>query len=174
MELKQIWAKKSLKLLLLLLSSLLIGTVSATVYSHMYIQGSGTILGGLNWQKGTLFPAGASIVGGTVENLDLSVRENASVTYTDCLRLVNDDNSTHTFGLAAAVTGGSFANFTTFNLNVSTGSDGSGQIASISINGGSASSLSITAGEILYVSFELVPLESANMGTVSFTITLTY
>lgn len=176
MDIKQIRGKKSLKLLFLLCTALLIGTVSAQIYSYMYIQGSGTITtGGLSWAKGATAPAGASVQGYTVTNLNLSILQNNFSNFTDCLRLINNDASGHTFSLVATVTGGNSTKFTTFDLVVSTTSTGGTGIAKISIkNSGTASGLTISASQTLYVRFEVDPLLNANSGTMAFTVKLTY
>ena len=174
MELKQIRGKKSLKLLFLLFTALLIGTVSAQIYSYMYIQGSGSITtGGLSWQLGSTAPGGASVVGYTITNLNLTTQQNTFRNFTDCLRLVNNDASSHTFSLQATLTGGNSTKFTTFDLAVYTLAGA--RIAKISIKTqGTASGLTIAASQTLYVRFEVDPLIGESSGSMAFTVKLTY
>jgi hypothetical protein len=166
--------RKSAKLITLAITSLLIAAVSAQVYSYMYIQGSGTITtGGMSWAKGNTAPAGAVIQGHTVTNLNLTVPENTFKNFTDCLRLINNDASNHTFGLETTVTAGNTTKFTTFNLAVYK-LDGT-RITKISVkNQESASGLTITASQTLYVRFEVDPLTGEASGYMAFTVKLTY
>jgi hypothetical protein len=174
MNLQAIRSKKSLKLLFLLFTSLLIGVVSAQIYSYMYIQGSGTInAGGLSWLKGDSAPAGASIVGNTVTDLNLTVKQDSPTNFTDCLRLVNNDGTDHTYGLETSVTAGSTSDFTAFDLVVYQSSGD--RIAKISIeNEESVSGLTIAGSTTVYVRFEVDPLIGSTSGYMAFTVKLTY
>jgi len=170
----QINYKKAAKLITLAVSTLLIATVSAQMYSYMYIQGSGTIsTGGLGWAKGTTAPAGSTVEGVYVKNLNLSITADTPMNFTDCLHLINNDASSHTFGLEATVTGGNTTKFNTFDMVVYH-SDETG-VSKISIkNGESASSLTIDGSETLYVRFEVDPLLGETTGDMAFTVKLTY
>jgi len=175
MELRQICGKKSLKLLFLLFTSLLIGVVSATIYSNMFIQGSGTITSssGLSWQLGTNAPSGAHVEGYTVTGLNLSIPQNTFQNFTDCLELKNNDATSHTFGLQTTLTGGATTNFATFNLVVYTNTGA--QITKINIlSGGSPSGLTIEGSQTLYIRFEVAPVTNATSGYMAFTVELTY
>jgi len=93
MVIKERLNKKSLKLLALLLTSMLIATVSATVYRYLYIDGSITVSGAyLIWIEGTDAPADASISGSTV-TIDLDVEAGTPVNFTECLFLKNANES---------------------------------------------------------------------------------
>ncbi|MEM3697020.1 MAG: hypothetical protein QXQ94_05900 [Candidatus Bathyarchaeia archaeon] len=165
--------KKSLKLITLLITSLFIATVSAQIYSYMYIEGSGTITtGGLSWQLGNYAPAGASIVGYTVKNLNLSVPQNQFKNITDCLRIINNDATGHTFGLEVTYVGGDTGNFTTFNLAVynATGTYGT---LNLKVQGNSVTGLYIGGSATLYVRFEIEPATDKT-GSMYFTVKLTY
>ena len=174
MKFAEIRGKKSLKILFLLFTSLLIGTVSAQIYSYMYIQGSGTITtGGLSWALGSTAPGSTSIVGYTVTNLNLSIPQDKPRNFTDCLHLVNNDASSHTFSLEATVTGGNTTKFTTFDLAVYTAAGA--RITKISIKTqGTASGLTISASQTLYIRFEVIPLTGETSGAMAFTVKLTY
>jgi|YelNatPaOPRAMG01_1025707.scaffolds.fasta_scaffold144064_2 hypothetical protein len=167
--------KKILKLATLLVTSLLIATASATIYSYMYIEGSGTITSGeLKWVLGTNAPSGASIQGAYVKNLNISVPVNSIRNITDCLRITNEDDASHTFDLEVIVVGGDASNFTTFDLVVydSTGA----RLATLNVkqSGSSASGLTIDASETLYIRFEITPVTDATSGYFYFTVKLTY
>jgi hypothetical protein len=165
--------KKSLKLITLLITSLLIATVSAQIYSYMYIEGSGSITtGGLSWQLGTYAPTGASVVGYTVKNLNLSVSQNQFKNITDCLRIINNDETGHTFGLEVTYVGGEPSKFTTFNLALynTTGTYGT---LSLKTQGNSIINLYIGGSATLYIRFEIEPATDQT-GSVYFTVKLTY
>ena len=166
--------KKSLKLITLLISSLLIAIVSAQVYSYMYIEGSGTITtGGLSWQLGTSAPGGASIDGYTVKTLNLSIPTNTFKNFTDCLRIINNDATNHTYSLEATVVGGNSTKFTTFNLAVY---NATGTFATLNLKsqGNSVTGLDIVGLATLYIRFEVDPLTDETNGYMYFTVKLTY
>ncbi len=166
--------KKTLKIATLLLTSVIIATVSATTYSYMYIQGSGTITtGGLSWAKGVDAPAATTIAGAYVTDMNFSIKENQFLNATDSLHLINGDATSHTFSIDATVTGGNTSKFTTFDMIIYK-SDNTG-IAKISVkNNGSASSLTISGTETLYVRFEIDPLLDETSGDMAFTVQLIY
>ena len=170
----QINIKKSMKFITLAVFAALIATVSAQVYSYMYIQGSGSITtGGMSWAKGATAPAGSSVSGVYVRNLNLSIQADTPKNFTDCLHLTNNDASPHTFSIAAKVTAGNISKFTTFDMVVY--QSGGARVGSISVkNDGSTSGLSIGGSTTLYVRFEVVPLTGEITGYMSFTVTLTY
>jgi hypothetical protein len=166
--------KKSLKLVTLLLSSLLIATVSATIYNYMYIEGSGSIASKeLSWALGSN-PCGATIQGYTVKTLNISIPENTPINITDCLHLVNNDSGhSYTFNLTTTLVGGNATKFTTFDIVVYK-SDWT-QVAKFSIKTqGSATNLNIATSETLYIRFEVNPLLDATSGYMYFTLKLTY
>lgn len=166
--------KKTLKLVTLLISALLIGTVSAQIYSYMYIEGSGTITSAeLSWQLGATAPTGATIEGKYVKNLNLSIPTNTFKNFTDCLQLINDNATSITFGLDATVTGGNTTKFTTFDLVVY--QLGGARVTKLSIKSQeSKTGLTIQGSETLYVRFEVDPLLDEISGDVAFTVKLTY
>jgi hypothetical protein len=166
--------KKSLKIVTLLITAILIATASAQIYSYMYIHGSATITGSeLEWSLGTNAPTGTTINGHTVNNLNFSVPENTFKNFTDALRLTNNNATNITFDLASAITGGSAADFTTFDLVVyDSAGEREGDLSVLSEE--SANDITILTTEMLYVRFEIDPLENATSGSLAFTITLTY
>jgi hypothetical protein len=165
--------KKSLKIVTLLITAILIATASAQIYSYMYIHGSATISGSeLVWTLGENAPTGADITGHTVNDMNFSVPQNTFKNFTDALEITNNNATSITFGLAADVTGGSTADFTTLDLVVY---DSAGTIDSLYVlTEGTATGISIDASETLYIRFEIDPLTDATTGDVAFTITLTY
>jgi hypothetical protein len=165
--------KKSLKIVTLLITAILIATASAQIYSYMYIHGSATISGSeLVWSLGDNAPTGASISGYNANDLNFSVPQNTFKNFTDALRLTNNNDTIITFGLAADITGGSTTDFTTLDLVVY---DSAGTIDSLDVlTEGTATDIDIDPSEILYIRFEIDPKLDATTGDVAFTITLTY
>ena len=103
MELKELRGKKSLKLLFLLLSSLLISIVSASVYNYMYIQGTVTVGSAqIVWVKGSGAPSGTPITGGQV-TMGLSAQPGQNQTTTYALYLKNN-NASVTYNMNITVT----------------------------------------------------------------------
>jgi hypothetical protein len=165
--------KKSLKIVTLLITAILIATASAQIYSYMYIHGSATISGSeLVWALGANAPTGASISGHTVNDMNFSVPQNTFKNFTDALELTNNNATTITFNLTSVVTGGSTADFTTLDLVVY---DSAGTIDSLDVlTNGAATDIDIDSSETLNIRFEIDPLTDATTGDVAFTITLTY
>ena len=95
--------KKSLKLVTLLATSLLIATAAAQTYRYMYIDGSVTISSAkMVWLEGADAPAGTTIDGATV-TVDLPVEAGSPINFTECLFLKNE-NATGSFTLDINVT----------------------------------------------------------------------
>ena len=88
--------KKSLKIVTLLISAIIIGTVSATTYNYMYLSGSVTIgATKIVWIAGADAPNDISSTGSTV-TMDLDVQNGTSQTFTEALFLKNQDTgNTH-------------------------------------------------------------------------------
>ena len=166
--------KKSLKIITLLITALIIATVSATTYNYMYIKGGATITaGGLSWALGTSAPGGAAVSGYNVNNLNFSILKNSQQNFTDSLHIVNADNAIHAFNLTATVIAGDTSKFTTFDMVVYQ-PDGT-RVTSLSVkDAGSATGSTIGALATLYVRFEIDPLLDADSGYMAFTIQLTY
>jgi len=164
--------KKALKLVILMMTSILIATASAQIYSYMYIEGSGRITtGGLKWEEGYNFPEGASIQGAYVKNLNFSVPKDSILNITDCLRIVNQDNKPYTFKLEVTAVGGDPGNFTTFDLVVYNSTD----VARLSVKAtGSTQDITIGASKTLYIRFEIETVMGTESGYFYFTVKLTY
>jgi hypothetical protein len=102
--------KKSLKIVTLLITALIIGTVSALTYNYMYLDGSVTIgTQKLVWLAGADSPGDISISGGTV-TMDLDVQPGVNQTFTEALFLKNQDAANHdlTINVTTALSGSDF------------------------------------------------------------------
>ena len=96
--------KKSLKLVFLLITSLLIATASATIYDYMYLNGTIGVQGmSLEWNLGAdNSTAGAQINGVTAALTSLNGPPNGTRIYADPIRLNNTGGSAVTFNLTIA------------------------------------------------------------------------
>jgi len=169
--------KKSLKFVTLLISAILIATVSAEIYSYMYIEGSGAITTQeLKWVLGTSAPSGATVQGSYVKNLNLTIPMNSLLkNFTDCLRIVNDNATGITFDLEITSVYGDISKFTTFNLIVYNSTDDPYATLDVKDQGSIASDLYIKGGgAILYIRFEVTPVTDEISGKIYFTVKLTY
>jgi hypothetical protein len=91
--------RKSLKIVALLVSSLLIATVTATVYNQLFQTGHVTATTyGVQWISGT-DTVGLTINGATCSMSSLSAPVGGAKNYTDPVRLNNTEASQHTFNL---------------------------------------------------------------------------
>jgi hypothetical protein len=122
---KNIFGKKSVKLLILLLSSLLIASASAAVYYSMIAQPSVTVTGAtIVFVLGTDAPGGSTLgSNSTWVSLGLKAYPNATLTYDQALNISNIDSSSHTFRLrhvsiSPASGNSQVGNFTFFNFTV--------------------------------------------------------
>ncbi|HVP26212.1 MAG TPA: hypothetical protein VMT26_00900 [Candidatus Bathyarchaeia archaeon] len=125
MDIKQIRAKKSMKLLFLLLTALVIGAASATTYSYLYMNGTVTVGSQqLVWIKGSGAPSGTTISGSTV-TIGFNVQTAIPQNFTYVLYLKNLDTATHnvTISVTTALPSADFtyAKMYTYDSN-STGS----------------------------------------------------
>jgi hypothetical protein len=109
--------KKGLKIISLLVTALLIGSVSAATYIYMYIDGSITIgTSKLVWLEGTDAPADTSIVGGTA-TVDLDVQPGVIQNFTECLFLKNQDSAAHNLTVTVT-TSASNSTFDVFKIYI--------------------------------------------------------
>ena len=87
--------KKSLKIVTLLLTAIIIATASAATYSYMYINGTITVgTAQLIWLEGADAPGDITIEGGTV-TMDLDVQPGVNQNFTEALFLKNQDTADH-------------------------------------------------------------------------------
>lgn len=102
--------KKSLKIVSLLITAIIIGSVSAATYSYLYIDG-GIIIGTqkIVWLAGTDAPAGTTTTGDTAI-VNLPVEPDILQVFTECLFLKNQDTADHnlTVTVATALDSGDF------------------------------------------------------------------
>jgi hypothetical protein len=100
-RLKNIRFPKTVRLLILLLSALLIGSASATVYYSMIMQPSVTITGAtIVFVQGTDWPTGSTLgTNSTWVSLALNAYPNATLTYDQPLNISNTDSASHLFRL---------------------------------------------------------------------------
>jgi hypothetical protein len=168
--------KKSLKIVTLLITALLIATASAQIYNYMYIQGTGEITStGLRWELGTDAPGTAGVSGPTA-SVPMTTNEGNPRNYTDCLHLVNLDGSdTHDFNLTVTSSTGDKSDFTEFHLVLFNAADTEVAVLDLLTQGNYSSTLNIGTSETWRVLFELVPIASPTSGsTVTFEVTLIY
>ncbi|MEM2118219.1 MAG: hypothetical protein QW386_04290 [Candidatus Bathyarchaeia archaeon] len=165
--------KKAAKIITLLVTSILIATVSAQIYGYMYIEGSGTITSQeLSWQLGSTAPSGATVQGVYVKNLNLSIPMNTPKNFTDCLRLVNNNNTEITFSLEVTSVGDA-TNFTTFDLVLYNAAGA--RLATLNCKTTDIKTgLTIPALTTLYIRFEVTPTTDAESGYLYFTVKVTY
>jgi hypothetical protein len=167
--------KKSLKFITLLVAALLIATVSATIYNYMYIEGSGQITTtGLTWELGTDAPGSASISGPTA-TIPMTTNLGNPRNYTDCLHLINQDGTAHSFNITVTTSTGDAADFTEFNLVLFNSTSAQVDVLDLLTQGVTTSTHSIGGSETWQILFELIPIASPTTGNeVDFTLTLIY
>jgi hypothetical protein len=167
--------KKSLKFITLLVMALLIATVSATIYNYMYIAGSGQITTtGLSWALGNDAPGAASVSGPTA-TIPMTTNLGNPRNYTDCLHLINQDGTAHSFNITVTTSTGDAADFTEFNLVLFNAAGTEVEVLDLLTQGAATSTQSIGGSETWQILFELIPIESPTTGhEVDFTLTLIY
>jgi hypothetical protein len=171
--------KKCLKIVSLVITAVLIGSVSAATYVYMYIDGSITIgTAKLIWIKGIDAPGDATISGGTV-TMDLHVQPGYPQNFTDCLFLKNQDTASH--NLTITVTNNvSTSTFDTFKIHIYKNSTGSwaivdtldGTIVADQYSTYTANTPLITGG-FYRLTFE-VKAKTGASGTINFDIQTRY
>lgn len=174
MNLQAIRSKKSLKLITLLLTSLLIASASAATYRYMYIDGS-VVVGSAKiiWIAGGDAPVGTSIQGSTVTT-NLPVENGTSLNFTNCLFLKNQDSGSHTLNLSIT-TAVAAADFNVAEIHIYSNSTGSWVI----VNTLDMTILDTTTGHVLgagnffRLSFEIYAKTTAS-GTYNFDVKVEY
>jgi hypothetical protein len=94
--------KKSLKLMTLLVTSILIAAASAQTYTYMYLQGSIVV----ETQKIVWIKEGQEVSGDTVQ-MSFTVEPNFTRTFNDTLYLTNKDITNHNVNITVTDTVGS-------------------------------------------------------------------
>jgi len=142
----------------------------------MYIE-SGTVsivTGGLQWEKGTDANAGATISGSSVTGLALSVINGTPQLFNYTLYIKNLDASSHTFTIEVTSSSGDKSNFDYIYLKLYDNSTGEFKAQLDLKTLDSESNLSIGANEIWQVAIDVDPTATAQTGTVTFTVKITY
>ena len=167
--------KRTLKFVTLLMTSLLIGYASAESYKYMYIQsGQVTITtGGLQWVKGT-DGASATITGTTVTGLSLQVINGTPQLFNHTLYIKNNDATNHTFTIEVTSTSGDTSNFDSIYLKLYDNSTGEFKAELDLTSLDSEQGLSIGGNDIWQVAIDVDPADTAQTGTVTFTVKITY
>jgi hypothetical protein len=107
--------KKSLKIVTLLITALLIATASAHVYRYMYISGTVTVgTAILTWGAGSVTPS----VDGTTATITLNVEEEVPINFTDALYITNTDLTNDYDYTISVLTEISGTDFSVANLHV--------------------------------------------------------
>jgi hypothetical protein len=167
--------KKSLKLVTLLITALIIATVSAQVFRYMYIDGSVTVgAAKLVWIKGSEAPSGATVTGSTV-TMPINAEPGTPQNITDCLYLKNSDTVAHnmTISVTTAVT----SDFDEFKIHIyinstDTFADTLDVTTSDSYETYTGNN-PLSAGEAYRMAFELTPSTTAS-GSYDFDIQVEY
>jgi hypothetical protein len=112
--------KRSLKFITLLISALLIGTVSATIYDYMYLNGTVGVEGmSLAWVSGTDgTSAGTTINGVTAALTTLKGPPNGTRIYADPVEINNTGASAVTFNLTIASISGDTGNLSSIYVRL--------------------------------------------------------
>lgn len=173
MELKNIRGKKSLKFLFLVLTSLLISIVSATVYNYMYIQGTVTIgAAQIVWVLGSGAPSGTTITGGLV-TMGLTAQPGLNQTTTYCLYLKNN-NATKTYNMNITITTPlSTTFFNSANIYLYNNAT-SAYITSIAMTAATTYTTTLAGNGVDRLDFQIHAKNSTTSGQYAFDVRVTY
>lgn len=171
--------RKYLKIVTLVITAALIGSVSAATYVYMYIDGSITIgTAKMIWIEGIDAPGDTAITGGTV-TMDLDVQPGVIQNFTECLFLKNQDTAAHNLTITVT-TNVSTSTFDTFKIYIYKNSTGSW--ASVDTLDGTTvadqyssytGNTPLIAGGYYRLTFE-VKAKTGTSGTVNFDIQTRY
>ena len=168
--------KKSLKIVTLLITAIIIATASATTFNYMYIDGSVTVGGTkMIWIAGADAPGDISSSGSTVI-MDLDVQNGTYQVFTDALFLKNQDTESHDLNITVT-TALSTDDFDTANAIIYENTSTPGvwtEVDTLTLTTTSGQiSGSLDAGEYYRFSFELQAKPDAT-GTLPFDMQVTY
>jgi hypothetical protein len=169
----QILNKKSLKIVTLLVTALLIATASAQVYLYLYTSGSVVIStnAGLTWILGDEAPIGSQITGVTAE-LTLPVSNGTLANFTHVLYLKNFDTSEHSFTIT--VTDAPIASlYDSFTMKISDNSTAA-SVHDMNLLSETTYSSTMTDSAEWQIAFEIQTKASASAQTDIFSIELRY
>jgi len=118
--------KKVLKMSILLISSLLIATASASVYTQMFLSARVSVTGAsLQWEQGSNVNATATITGSTCTIEGLEGYAGQTAIFDDVVRIKNVGSKTVTFNITVTQCSGSTANLTSIYVKIYNYSDNS-------------------------------------------------
>jgi len=118
--------KKSLKFITLLLASLLIATVSATVYTQMFLSTRVGVAGlSLKWVEGTNANVTCNIVGSTCTLTGLNGYPSQTAIYNDTVGIMNAGSGTVTFNITTTQCQGSTSKLTSIYVKIYNSTDNS-------------------------------------------------
>jgi type 1 fimbria pilin len=118
--------KKSLKFITLLLASLLIATVSATVYTQMFLNANVGVAGlSLKWVQGTNSGVTCDIVGSTCALDGLDGYPSITAIYNDTVKITNAGSSAVTFNITTTQCQGSTSKLTSIYVKIYNSTDNS-------------------------------------------------
>ncbi|MBT0159987.1 hypothetical protein G4O51_08375 [Candidatus Bathyarchaeota archaeon A05DMB-2] len=183
MKLSTLNNKKSLKIVTLLISSLIIATVSAASYSELFMYGNSITIGTASVKFTTganttqLGGADAINAAGTIVTFDqIQIAPGDVATYDEAVNVTNSAGASKTITISVESISGDFStNFDYLNITRIAG-DGSTKGTSIEIvstgsNVTTTDGQTMTAGEIWAIRWELKAKPDATIGE-SFTIAL--
>lgn len=118
--------KKSLKFVTLLITALLIATVSAAVYTQMFLNATVGVAGlSLKCVDGTNANVTSSIVGSTCTLTGLNGYPGQTTIYNDTVRITNAGSSTATFNITTTQCQGNTNNLTSIYVKIYNSTDNS-------------------------------------------------
>jgi len=118
--------KKILKMSILLISSLLIATASASVYTQMFLSARVNVAGAsLQWEQGSNVNTTASIVGSTCTIEGLEGYAGLTAIFNDVARIKNVGSKTVTFNITVTQCSGSTNKLTSIYVKIYNYSDNS-------------------------------------------------
>jgi len=167
--------KKSLKLITLIITSLLIATASASYYRYLYIQGTVVITsGGLTWVKG-VETAGTVDVYGSTATVSLSVNNGTTNNITNHLYLKNLDSGGHDITIDITDAADSeLYEANGFSITIYDNSTGT-FIALLNVLSTSSSySGTITGDAVWHITFQIITKPNAETPGDAFAVQFTY
>ena len=118
--------KKSLKFVTLLLASLLIATVSATVYTQMFLNATVGVAGlSLKWVAGANANVTCNIAGSTCILTGLDGYPGQTTIYNDTVKITNAGSNAATFNITTTQCQGSTNNLTSIYVKIYNNTDNS-------------------------------------------------
>ncbi|MCW4047506.1 MAG: hypothetical protein NWE99_08110 [Candidatus Bathyarchaeota archaeon] len=166
--------KKIMKIASLLITAIIIGTVSATTYNYMYLNGSVTIGSAeIVWIAGADLAANTTISGGTA-TIDLTVQPGVGQNFTEALFLKNQGATDHALNITVTTTL-SGSSFDVANAYIYSNSSGTWTYAdTLTLTTASDQfSGTLTAGNYYRLTLEIQAKTSAS-GSDDFKLQVTY